>query len=126
MAINDDIYKEWEIDKMKFLDLLNRKVGEYGLFDALIVGDYKLSIQASRTHYCNPKETHVSAHAYSEFELALFDKDWNWLNPITDERFQGIASDLEDHWEKGDVAVGGYIGNDLVQKLYDYCESISN
>ncbi len=39
------------------------------------IGEYELSIQASKFHYCTPRETITDLYKYKEMEVAIFNKD---------------------------------------------------
>lgn len=99
-----------------FVGMLDRK-GTW-MFESLNVGNFILSIQASHSHYCTPRETLPSAGMYSEFEVAIFENN-NWINPLYDERFSSLHDDLQGRWETGSSAVGAYIPIDTVQEIYE-------
>ena len=54
----------------------DRKVN-YGTyrFDPIIIGDYRISIQASSGHYSEPREDLYDAKDYDAFEVAILDKN---------------------------------------------------
>ena len=44
------------------------------LFNSVDIDDYRLSIQASKDHYCTPKINNLDATKYTHFEVALYFK----------------------------------------------------
>jgi hypothetical protein len=90
-------------------------------FNALEAGQYKISIQASKFHYCEPRETLGDLADYSEMEIAIF-KNNKWVQPRDDEYIQQFERfpELIEHYEDGDTAVGGWLPVDLIQDLYEY------
>ena len=57
---------------MEIIDAVN-KIGyaPSGNRQAIVVGDYNLSIQASKFHYCTPRKNLRNAGDYSRMELAI-------------------------------------------------------
>ena len=91
------------------------------MFKWIEAGDYRMSIQASEYHYCEPRLTLEDLSNYEEMELALF-KNGEWVQPREDEKIKSFPryAELEERYEKGNVAVAGYVPVDLLQDLYDY------
>lgn len=87
---------------------------------------YNLSIQASSTHCCSPRETFTELDSYSEVDLALFTKENEWVTPREDEVIQKFPEfvELMEYWEEGDVAFAGYVPMGLVNKFIDYLNSL--
>jgi len=106
---------------MKFITRLERNGGWQ--FHPLVVGKFTLSIQASNSHYCTPRQELLNAGDYSAFEVAIFEGD-SWINPTNDERFESLESDLKGRWDSSEHSVGAYIPAELVQRLYDLCEEV--
>lgn len=92
-------------------------------FKAIKVGKYYLSIQASFSHYCDPRET-VDIYNYESMEIAIFDSDNEWVQPREDEYIKNFLryEELIDGYEDGEVAVRGWIDIDLIQDLCNYLE----
>lgn len=57
---------------MEIIDAVN-KIGytPSGNRQAIVLGDYKLSIQASKFHYCTPRKNLRNAGDYSRMELGI-------------------------------------------------------
>ncbi|MGG0308330.1 IDEAL domain-containing protein [Priestia megaterium] len=102
--------------------------GDWRIFKSIDLGNYKLSIQASKNAYCSPKKT-IDISDYDDFEIALFDKDWNWMNPKTNSQFDDFKriSELRERWDSNssDTSVGAYVERDLIQDFCDYLEEKS-
>lgn len=93
----------------------NLKRNSRHFFDRLEAGAFGLSVQASRTHYCSPRQDSDDPEFFSAFECALFEND-EWVNPRTDTRFSDIGVD---NWESGTCPVGGFIPVATVQAIWD-------
>ena len=81
-----------------------------------------ISIQGSSTHYCTPREYLTNIQDYQAVEIALFDKNNEWINPhesiiLTD--FPQLKELLE-NYEDGDCPVGYYVPIQVVNNLVDY------
>lgn len=93
------------------------------MFHRLELGNFELSVQASRTHYCTPRETLPSAEDYFEFEVGLFENG-RWVNPTLDERFNPVIAYLRKHWEDGPTGVGAYVPSEIIQTLYEFVQDM--
>lgn len=57
---------------MEIIDAVNNiGYAPSGNRQAIVVGDYKLSVQASKLHYCTPRKNLRNADDYSRMELAI-------------------------------------------------------
>jgi hypothetical protein len=86
------------------------------IFDALDCKDgKKLSVQASQSHYCEPKATLPvdRLEEYTEWELAMIDGD-NWFIPQPEDPVYGKFA----YWWIGDDVVG-HVPTEKVQELYE-------
>lgn len=83
-------------------------------------GHLSLSIQASETHYCEPRLTLPEGdYRYTRWEVAAFrgeGKNEAWINR-DDPELEGLAA-LK-HWEDGANGVGAYVPTEAVQELVD-------
>lgn len=106
----------------EFAGLLERESPT--MFKFLEAGPFHISIQASETHYCIPRETLPDAREYAAFEVAIFEFG-KWIQPLEDERFAALKEELAERWEPGKPpVVGGYVPADLVQRLYEHCKEM--
>lgn len=91
-------------------------------FEHLRIGGVWISIQASRTHYCHPRENLPPA-AYTHWECAL-GLGGEWLSPENaPDVFDGLR--CASQWEQGTCPVGGYIPTADVQELVDRLEELA-
>ena len=117
----------------EFVTKLSARKGsskDYRIFNCIDVGKYSLSIQASSTHYCTPREL-LSPEFYSSKEMAIFKED-GWI-AITKSsifrafpRFNELMSRADGHFSNGDNSgrvVFGYVPVDLIEDLYQYLKS---
>lgn len=86
-------------------------------FERLKAGAFRVSIQASRTHYSTPRETLPSADHYSAFEVAIFDADDNWVSPRKDRRLRDKP--WAELFEDADVAVAGYVPRETIAQILE-------
>ena len=75
-----------------------------------------LSIQAGKRNYSEPRLDGLSPYDYESFEVAIWNKDGDWLNPF-------MESDMKNkpwssHWSEYDN-VAGWVPADVVQEIYD-------
>ena len=81
-----------------------------------------ISIQASNTHYCSPRTYLENIQEYNDVEIALFDKEGDWIQPrecALLEDFKGL-SELIESYEEGAFAVGCNVPINLVNDLVTY------
>lgn len=107
-----------------------QKHGDFRVFNKIDVGDYALSIQASSTYYCSPRET-LHPEFYVDMEMAIF-KDTKWI-AITKSskfrrfpRFNELMERADGEYGNGDNSgrvVFGYVPVDLIEDLYQYLKS---
>jgi hypothetical protein len=98
-------------------------------------GDYFLSVQASEVHYCDPEETLEDPQEYTSFEVAIFDKNKEWVNPrealaqfAWAERFRDagkIDQRQDDGWDFGVRSVAGWVGVKEVEQIRSDLRSLS-
>ena len=81
-----------------------------------------ISVQASKYHYCTPREDFDDINEYAEVEIALFNKDGGWAQPRTEPLLADFnqLTELIEHYETGDTAVGYYVPIELVNNLIEY------
>jgi hypothetical protein len=95
----------------------------YRHFKQINAGSYKMSIQGSSGHYCNPR-TVLSVDQYSEMEIAIFDNENNWLNIMENKvlkdfpRYNELMERCDG--ESSPCPVFGYVTVDLINDLYLY------
>ena len=110
---------------MNFISKLKTKEqsGDHRHFESIKTGRYEISIQASKYHYCLPRET-TSPEEYNSMEIAIFNKK-GWLNYPNKSsilrRFNrfGELLDRADGINTGAV-VYGYVPVDLIEDLINY------
>lgn len=77
-----------------------------------------LSIQASSTHYCSPRETHPFSAAYTAFEIYLNEAALaempNWK----------VWAELEQYQDGSSSPVFGYVPRALVLKVVEALEGV--
>jgi hypothetical protein len=73
-----------------------------------------LNIQASKSHYCNPRKTIKDLEEYTHWEIALFNKDEDLLATEVLHNFRSLA-ELELYFEG---SVYAYVPKDLVEEFY--------
>lgn len=96
------------------------EANEFRMFKSIKIGKFDASIQASKYHYCEPRQTADPIRYYS-MEMAIFEGK-EWINPLEDGRFKGFEKEL--NWELGSHGVGGYIPVSTIQELCEYMEKI--
>lgn len=81
-----------------------------------------ISVQASSFHYCIPSKDFPELDAYTAVEIALFDKDGNWIQPRTEPLLADFPelTELCEQYEEGNRAVGYYVPMKLVNQLIKY------
>lgn len=83
-------------------------------------GNFKVSIQASKYHYCSPRINSPNPFDYQQFEVAIFTPDDHWVVPGYD-----IEATWADKFENGvngqrpRNSVAGYLTVDEVQQIVD-------
>jgi hypothetical protein len=105
---------------VKVQDIMDRYDDSPRYFKAVPCGNYQLSIQASEGHYCTPRETLGSVTMYTEFELAINDRNGNIINPD-----RSVVIKAFPHYDKlfpyyGGQLVFGWVPVDVINKLYHY------
>lgn len=96
--------------------VLQRNPERNNMFLPIEVGPIKASIQASRTHYCSPRETLPSSDDYQSFEVALFLND-EWFHPEQDNRFANCS--WASYWSSSDDVAGRVPREEISQMLID-------
>jgi hypothetical protein len=98
-----------------------RREGQRRSFRRIAAGPYRLSIQASGEHHCEPRKI-TPVEDYERWEVAVFTADGAWVTPETHpEVFAGTV--WTQHWvpsETGDTATGQYVPTEVVQTFYDF------
>jgi hypothetical protein len=51
------------------------------LFEPIVIGRFRISIQASRCHHCSPRKD-LHPYQYDEMEIAIYERDKNTTPPI--------------------------------------------
>lgn len=62
------------------MDFELTRIGEE-FFEPIIMGDFKISIQASQWHYSNPRKNLASSNDYSDFEVSLVYQN-EYIDPL--------------------------------------------
>ncbi|WP_075810116.1 hypothetical protein [Clostridium perfringens] len=103
-----------------FRELLETGYGGYRGFRVLQhlnVGEYKLSIQASDGHYCEPRKLLNNIYDYTHMEVAIIKGDFVHIGF---DNFFDNWEYKEKFLENFDGCVAGYIPIDIIQSLYEY------
>lgn len=97
--------------------LLRRREGSPNHYAKLPTaeGGYSVSIQASDFAYSTPRMNGLSPEEYTNWEVALFDSDGNWVQP----RDLVPVPKWAKEWEDGGNAVAGYLPTELVQEIFE-------
>lgn len=87
---------------------------------------YDLSVQASKYHYCTPREDLKDINSYITVEVALFNKTGNWVQPREEEILQQFPeiTDLLEHWEDCDTNFIGQVPIKLVNRFITYLNNL--
>lgn len=123
---------------MEIIEILNRYnnicsksqsiLSDHRTLKHVKAGIYYLSIQASKYHYCNPRETMSNFSDYNTMELAIFNNRLQCLDVKKSKFFNEFerrdellqyADDVD-----SDSLVFGYVPVDLINDLYLYFNSI--
>lgn len=90
-------------------------------FEIIQIGDYKLSIQASVCHYCEPARTLDDLTQYKSMEIAIV-KGNKWIHPKDDEYIRQFTryDELIDKYQEGEQPVGEFVPVDLIEDLIEY------
>jgi hypothetical protein len=104
-----------------FTDLLKHSK-RYGSphFRSIKAGNYRMSIQASSTHYCSPKEDLLDPKGYSSFEVAIYNQRGSRIYPHKSTVLKAFPK--YDELATGD-SVMGWVGVELLQSLYEYLKN---
>lgn len=106
---------------MKFISLLKRSSENQRHFDRITVGKFKVSIQASEYHYCEPRKSGLKPEEYTKFEMAIFDENDTWVVPPRDLKEMPHSEMFED-LESSSVA--GYLESEKIQEILTYLETL--
>jgi hypothetical protein len=101
-------------DLLKVIQSHGSGGNSFRMFKALEMGPFRLSIQASYTHYCSPRVTLEDLKSYLSWEMVLYENDKPEINPIQDSRFTDVGVP---HWSD----VGAHIPTAIVRALYERC-----
>jgi hypothetical protein len=100
------------------------RVGErYRSFAAIPAGPFRLSVQASSSHYSSPRDVRPVGE-YSSFEIAIIRGTGHGREMINPGQALPVCpAGLMEGWESGDCPVGGYIPVERIQRLFEMlCE----
>ena len=78
---------------------------------------WKLSIQASEAHYCEPRISSKDARDYSSWELAVFYPNGDWVD--ADDDVPGLRR-LLPNYEAGGSAVCGHVRVEEIERLINH------
>ena len=87
---------------------------------AIPAGNYMLSIQASKGHYCTPRQNLSSYTLYSSFEICLMKKDYSGLNPKQSSKIRSFPRYSELIRSYDSHGVFGWVADDLIMDLLNY------
>lgn len=106
-------------------ELLDEKLGvggKPGVVEAIKVGGYALSIQASKAHYCFPRETLKSYKEYSSFELMLMKEDLSDFNIKKSPKIRKFPRYKELMERYDGYGVFGWVDKGILEDLIKYLE----
>lgn len=86
----------------------------FRMFKAIKLGPFSLSIQASKAHYCSPRETRP-VEEYKTWEIMVSKNGEDWV-PQKDPQF----ADLGENWNE----LGAFIPTERVQAIYNRCRML--
>ena len=118
----------------------SRPLGYVGHFHQFKISDrFALSIQASNSHYSDPREDFDTAKEYSAFEMAIFENNdwvsidecadltafprWNELVKTADGYLPPEERD-EEYMQFGNSIVFAFVEADLIQDLITYLADV--
>jgi hypothetical protein len=113
----------------EFLALCERKNHRNDLIRPLHCGQFILSIQGSKNHYCNPRED-IHPSLYTHMELAIFPLEkGKVVRPVDLAGFARYSELLEqldgdDEYEGYRTSVYGYVPIDLIEDIYVYLSNL--
>lgn len=110
-----------------FRDVLNGNCIEhfgFRIMECIEIGIYKLSIQASRHHYCTPQKLLTDLYEYEEMEVGIFTGD-EWCN-LEEDIFFDTWENRENFLKHYDGMVASYVPIEIIQSLYEYIEDKKN
>lgn len=93
---------------------------DFKVIEAIKIGTYRLSIQASGGHYCKPREIRDSYKDYDSFELMLTKEDETIGEIINDPMISNFPRyrELLDRYDGSNVF--GWVKKDVMSDLIDY------
>lgn len=103
--------------------ILERIPGSEIHFEAIHLGNMKLSIQASAFHYCSPRQTLASSDEYESFEVALILND-EWFHPEKDSRFANTT--WAEYWSSHDDVAARVPRDEIAKMIIDLRAVYSN
>ena len=110
-----------ELSLGELLDKQNLTIKPH-VVNAIKVGGFALSIQASSGHYCFPREDMNSYMDYTSFELMLMKEDFRDFNFKKSSKFKKFPR-YDELLERYDgSAIFGWVAVDLLEDLIDFLE----
>ena len=108
--------------KKNFIDQLRRQREDKSYFQFLKAGDFELSIQASSSHYCEPRENYLDPEDYTEFEMAIFKGSREWVQVREELILKDFPriDELIGCTEEGESPISSYVPANLIQDLYAF------
>lgn len=110
-----------------YIKYRNTKGWGIAINDAIELNRYKISVQASSTHYCSPRETYIDIDDYSTVEFAILNSKGDWFNPLLSSIIRDYPRirEIYDHADgrfSGSI-VFGYVPVELVLDFIAYLET---
>jgi len=94
-------------------------------FERIKIGEFYISVQAGLSCYSEPQRTYDSLISYTKYEIALFDKNDNWISPQEDKRFNQFSwKTLFENDCKNPVA--GFVERSQIEKICEDLLSLSS
>ena len=86
-------------------------------FPGIRVGDFILSIQGSTHAYSVPQKDYYKLSDYDKLEVAIFDKQKQWVSPQSDERLKHF--EWAKLFEENECPVAGYVTIPQIERIIE-------
>lgn len=90
------------------------------IIEGLSVGNYRLSIQASKNHYCTPREIFSSYDFYESFEMMVLKKDGKSIQFKKSSKFRNFPRYRELLRFYDGNGIFGFVPKDIIEDLITY------
>lgn len=110
----------------RFIEIIEiKEENEYfRLYEGIVIGEYTLSIQGSKSHYCSPRST-IPVESYNQLEIAFWKDGREFIDASESNELKDFPR-LDELMDRFNGGVYGYVDVDLIQDLYLYIVELSN